>query len=254
MARGATRADGGSGRGVGLSDPKRVARRWLLFSLALSSLVVMTYAGVMLAFSVTLTEEMADANAGVPREGRVVVVPVADPRLVRTHAEHGEGALLVAGQTTGSFPAGARDTSLGRALAFVAPASRDGDNATYEPATLELAGVPARNGTTNLSVDVAALAAGGAGWIVMGSNEETPRFVARGDVIGEVARFASPYSLGLTFAAGFAGFIAPLVAIIVTHRPSGRRGAPPIVCRECGSAMTTSMDFCVRCGAYRTGD
>lgn len=220
-------------------------RRWALFGIALASLVMMTYAGVLLAFSVRLTPELLDANRDLPEAGRAIVVPIADPQLVRTHAATGEGALLAAGKKEGAFAANAQDVTLGRALAWVPIGTT---------ANVTLTDVPSRNGTSNLTVDAAALAGGREGWIVMGSGEEAPRFYAREEVLGEVARFSSGAALGWTFAAGIAGFVAPLVALIFTHRPSGKKGALEFACRECGAAMPRGAEFCLRCGAYRSGD
>lgn len=222
--------------------------RWALFSASILSLMLMTYAGVLLAFSVPLTSEMLRLNPDAPEATRVVVVPITDPRVVRTHAEHDEGAYLVSGELDGSFPASAHGTSMARALAYVPPPV-DG---VYEPANLTLTGVPSAHGASDLSVDVAALAAGRSGWIVMGAAEETPRFLAREDVVGEVARFASSSGLGLAFGAAFVGFVGPLIVLIVTHKPTGRRGPPVTIgCLECGAPLPTTADFCLRCGAYR---
>ena len=206
----------------------------------------MTYAGVLMAFSVPLTPRMLDANADLPEAGRAIVVPVPDPRAVRTHALHGEGAYLLAGRNDGSFPSGTRDASLARALAYVAP-----QEGVYDPPELTFAGVASRNGTSELTVDVAALAQGASGWIVMGSNEEEPRFFARDEVVGEVVRFVSSSGLGTLFASAFVGFVAPLVFLVATHRPAGRAGAPIAMCRECRASMSPSAEFCLRCGAYR---
>lgn len=206
----------------------------------------MTYAGVLLAFSVPVTPAMLEANDDVPEAGRAIVVPVLDPFSVRTHAKDGEGSFLVAGDRASSFPAGTQDPSLRRALAYVEPR-----NGTYEPAQISVDGVASRNGTSPFTLDVAALAGGASGWIVMGSNEEAPSFVARSAVVGEVARFTSGAGLAAAFALGFVGFIAPLVALVATHRPRGQRGPPVHVCRECGAAFPSNSDFCLRCGAYR---
>lgn len=223
-------------------------RRWILFGLALASLVVMTYAGVLFAFSVPVTDEMLETNRDLPDAGRALVMPIVDARSVRTHASAGDGVLLVRGESEGTFPAGATDLAMARALAYVEPM-----NGTYEPANLSLVDVPTSRGTSDLTIDVASLAGGATGWIVMGTGETEPRFFAKDDVLGEVARFASGTTLGLTLALGFLGFVAPLVGIILTHRPSGKRGAPTIVCRECGAPFPHNGEFCLRCGAYKAG-
>lgn len=223
------------------------ARRWALFAISLASLSAMSYAGVVLAFSVSVTPEVLEANHDLPQGGRAVLARVVDPARVETHALDGEGALLVSGERAGGlFPSSAQDVTMARALYYV--------DALPAPTNVTLANVPSRNGTSTLTVDADALANGATGWIVMGSGEDAPRFYAAGDVLGVVARFTSGYTLGLTFAAGLAGFILPLVAIVVTHRPSGQRGAPETFCRECGGPMPKSSEFCMRCGAYRSGE
>lgn len=223
------------------------ARRWLLFALSLASLSAMSYAGVVLAFSVRVTPEMVEANPDLTQGGRAVLVRVADPALVRTHADSGEGALLVAGERSGSlFASSATGVTMARALLYV--------DASAASANVTLIGVPSRGGATGLTLDPAQLSNGTAGWVVMGSGESAPRFFAQHAVLGEVSRFASATTLGATFAAGLLGFLLPLVAVVVTHKPSGRRGAPEIACRECGSPMQGGADFCLRCGAYRAGE
>lgn len=208
----------------------------------------MTYAGVLLAFSVPVSAQMLEANRDLPAGGRALVVPVVDADAVATHALTGEGALLVAATEKRSLPANSIGLSMGRALAHVAPT-----NGTYEPPQRTFVDVPSANGTSNVTLDVASLAGGASGWIVMGSGEAAPRFVPDDDVVGAVEGFASGASLGLTLALGFLGFLAPLVAVVVTHKPSGKRGSPRIVCRECGAAFPHNGEFCLRCGAYQAG-
>lgn len=206
----------------------------------------MTYAGVLLAFSVAVTDEMLEANRDVPEAGRALVVPIGDRSSVPTHLDVGEGAFLVAGEGGGAFPAGATDVRMARALAYVEPL-----NGTYEPAQLSLVGVASRNGTANLTIDVATLAGGQSGWIVMGSGQEAPSFFASERVIGEVTRFASGGTLALALALGSVGFVAPLVVVILTHKPAARRITHELVCRECGAPFPANGEFCLRCGAYR---
>lgn len=219
-------------------------RRWLLFGIALASLVLMTWAGILLAFSVPVDDPTRAANPGAG--DRAIVLPIRDPSLVATHARGPDAKLLAAGDADGAFPVNAKDVSFGRALAYVAPDA----NGSYDPATLELADVRVSNGTTNLTIDVAALAGGERGFLVMPSGADEPTFLREPDVLGEVGAFDSTASLAGRFALGLAGFILPLVILVATHRGGARRGAGVIVCRECRAPLPPATDFCMRCGAW----
>lgn len=214
-------------------------RRWLLFGLSLGSLVILTYASLLFAFS-------------VPDEGsRALVAPIVDPTLVETHAREGKGERLVAGDGDGAVPSTSSNVSVGLALAYVSP----GANGTYSPALVELTDVPTGNGTQNLTVDAAQLAGGQSGWIVLGDDDAAPRFVPREQALGTVVRHESPVTLGVYLALGLVGFVAPLVILIATHRGAGRAGpnATLNVCRECRAPLAPNETFCTRCGAYRSG-
>lgn len=219
-------------------------RRWLLFALSIASLIILTYASVLLAFSVEVTDEMLAANPGVD-DGRAIVLPVAQPKFVPTLAEGGEGALLVTGLTEGSFPASASNTTLARALAFAPEDS---------PRTIAIANVTVPNGTTNLTVSLDELGAQGAGFIVKGDGEAAPRFVPMGEIVGRVDHVEGSGGLLSLFALGAIGFLAPLIAAIATHRGGGRRGPTGgIVCRNCRAPLAPDAQFCLRCGEYREG-
>lgn len=219
-------------------------RRWLLFALSIASLVILTYASVLLAFSVDVTPEMRAANADAITEGRAIVLPAAQPRFIRTEAANGDGALLAIGQREGTFPASARDVSVLRAIAFVNDET---------PRALEVVNVTMPNGTQNVTIDLDAIGARGEGFVVKGDAEETPRFVATGDVLGHVDRVESTGALAGLFLVGAIGFVAPLVVAIATHRGAGRRGAPGagFVCRRCRGTLAPDATFCLRCGEYR---
>lgn len=240
-------------------------RRWPLFVLSLGSLVILTYAAVLVAFSVPVSEGMVQANR-LPEalqpsaRERAIVLPITDPTLVPTLAAGGEptlghpGAVLAIGESTATFPASATNVSLGRALAYV---SR-GAHGTYTVPTLNLTGVPVSdgNGTTfvNLTIDVPALAAGGTGFIVKGDAEAEPRFVATQDVVGKVERFEAGSSIWLLFASGAFGFVAPLVFVVLTHRGAGKAGPAGVaVCAECRRPLAADAPFCSACGAWRQG-
>ena len=228
-----------------------MVRRWWLVALAVGSLVVLLYASIALALSVTVTPEMEAANRvpGAPplAGARALLVPLADPLRAKDQ-------LVVAGGTESGFPSGAQNASMGRVLAFVAPTA----NGSYVPATLELTNVSmVENGTAtrgNLSVDVTALAAGRSGFIVKGDAEARPRFVEESGVLGAVARYETPLSLLAMFSFGGIGFVAPLVVLILTQRRRGVAGVPAQVggCPECRAPVEPGAGFCMRCGAWLT--
>lgn len=215
------------------------ARRWLLFGLSLSSLLAMTFAGVSLAFSLKVTPDMAEADPDAKLGTRMVIHLIGDPAEVRTLSADGDGDLVVTADAGAAFVARAQNVSLARALAYATPDT----NGTYAPATF--------TGRANATVNVSALAAGGTGWIVQAANEEAPRFVPAENILGEVVRFENATLLPALFIAGVVGFLAPLVAIVVSHRGGGPRSASVgNLCPECRAPMAASAEFCVRCGAY----
>lgn len=235
-------------------------RRLVLALVSVASLVVLVYAGVLTAFSIPVTPEMEAAarlpGAAEPAVGqRVLVVPVPDPTLLGTVAQDGNGTLILVGES-GTFPSGARDASIVRALAYVAPTA----NGSYFPATLTLnvTRVDANGSATreNVTFDVAALAGGRAGFLVKGDAEPSARFAETSRVVGHVARFEPGVGLVTLFALGATGFAAPLLVLIFTHRASGRpgvQGVPAGVCRECRAPLAASAGFCYRCGALVEG-
>ena len=222
------------------------ARRWILFATALVSLLFLTWAGVLLAFSVRIDEHAASFDPELGAADRAVVVPPRAPALVPTFQTHGaDGAWLALGEKGGSsFPSGATDVSLLLALAYAAPDA----NGTY--AAANLTDVPARNGTTNLTLDVAGLAGGGTGYLALDPRDESVRFVPTDAVLGEVVALETSAALALRFIVGAFGFVVPLLALMLTHKASKRTGAAFPFCHECRAPMGASSAFCVRCGAY----
>lgn len=238
------------------------ARRWLLLAVSLVSLTILLYGGVSLAFSVDVDGDMERANRlpgqPAPADGqRALVLPLVEPREIATFEKGGEavlghpGALLVLGDDDGTFPASAVNVSLARALAYVEP----GPNGTYAP--LALSGVPMVEGenatTTNLTLDVGALAGGRSGFVVKPDALAEPFFVVPEDVVGQVAQFESQGDAFLLLFLGAMGFVLPLIALIVTHKPSGKPGVGPgsgPICPECRAPTMAGHDFCARCGAY----
>lgn len=212
-----------------------MARRFLLIALAVVALGALMYASVATALSVPVTGEMDRANrapGSPPLAGtRALLVPIPDPTRV-------EGDLLVAGETPSGFPSGARNATMGRVLAYVAPTA----NGSYVPASRVV-----ENGT----VDVAVLAAGRSGFLVKGDAAPDVWFVETGDALGSVARFETWASLVALYSFGSIGFVAPLVLLIVTHRATGRPGVPAEVagCPECRAPVAAGQEFCYKCGA-----
>lgn len=227
-------------------------RRWLLLLASFASLVVLVYAGVSAAFSVPVGDQ------------RAVALPLLDAALVPTLAVGGDlndgypGAYLVIADSPGDFPANAVNATLVRALAYV-PSGNASTNLT-------LTGVPTPDGNTtraqNVTLDANALAGGKAGFFVKADKDSDVRFVDMGHVVGQVARFETPASIGTLALVGALGFVSPLIYLIVTHKGAGKRGMPAGVpsakggavatgaCRECSAAMPPGQDFCTRCGAY----
>lgn len=238
---------------TGRAAPRPVLRRWLLVALAVASLVALLYASIATAMSVEVTREMAAANAvegSLALQGwRALVVPPSD-------AQQALGELIVWGASPSGFPSGTREAGLGRALAYVAP----DENGTFANGNRTLAVGFVENGTRaeeNVTVDVAALAGAPprAGYLVSGDAERGVRFVNETDVIGTVARFESPGSLAAMFSFGGVGFVAPLVALILTQRKSGVQGAPDgaLACPECRRPLEAGASFCAACGAWLPG-
>lgn len=247
-------------------------RRWGLILLSVVSLVVLVYAGVFTAFSVPVTGDMERAsrlpNETEPAAGlRALVVPLSDPTVVPTVATGDpNGTLLLVGDAGFTFPAGATNVSLVRALAYVAPTA----NGSYQPGNVTFSNLPYVDGGNatatanasvrreNVTVDVASLAGGKAGFLVKADARPNVFFVSIDRVAGTVARFDPGSFVYAMFAIGAVGFVAPLVVIIVTHRgaPAGRAGpgaAIPGYCRECRAVLDPGAPFCTKCGAYQDG-
>lgn len=245
-----------------------MARRWGLIVLSVISLVALAYAGVITAFSVPVTSAM-EAQARLPGADephvgeRALTLPFADPTQVPTVLSPGSdpsaknGTLLLVADPGSSFPAGAQNASLVRALAFVAPTA----NNSYVPPTLTLPNVTfvdaGGNVTTeNVTVDVGALAGGKAGFLVKGDAERNVTFAPTDHVLGTVARYDAAGLLYTLFALGAGGFVLPIVVIIVTHKGAARAGvpgglaAPSGACRECRAPMQPGATFCTKCGAW----
>ncbi|HWH07856.1 MAG TPA: hypothetical protein VNX21_01565, partial [Candidatus Thermoplasmatota archaeon] len=62
----------------------------------------------------------------------------------------------------------------------------------------------------------------------------------------------TPASLVAMFSFGSVGFVAPLVALILTQRRKGVAGVPASVggCPECRAPVEEGLSFCARCGAW----
>lgn len=202
----------------------------------MASLVMLTYAGVLLAFSVVVSPEMAAAEPGTVTGSRAIVVPIADPRTITVRSADEPGALILTGNASGSFPSGTTDPRIGHALLYI-PA---GANGTGE--------------IDNVTIDLAAASGGAEGWIARGAGETEAWFAPADATVGEVARFEPRGRIGWLMAAGAVGFVAPLAALIVTHRGGAKRGADMTMCRECRAPLAGGSDFCVRCGAWRADE
>lgn len=240
------------------------ARRWLFVVVSLASLLILAYGGVLLAYSVPVTAGMEAESrlpgAEAPAAGaRALVLPVRDPGRVPTFsgggAPEGElpGALLVVAEGSSDFPASADNASIVRALAYV---TVDAEGRSL-PSTLNLTNLTRREGdnvsTYNVTLDVGAMAGGQSGFLVKPDAAEEVRFVPEDRVVGTVEGYEGLGDLLMVFLLGGAGFVLPLVFLVVTHRPSGRPGVGEVVCAECRRPMPAGSDFCPGCGAWKKG-
>lgn len=245
------------------------ARRWLLLSLAILSMVLFVLGGLSLAYSARIGDDAADAARLPGDEGplhgtRVLAIPIEDPKTLPTLANHAgtdalhqrDGALLVTADDAGDLPASAHNVTLVRALAYVAPAG----NGTYAPATVRLQNLTRVEGgnvtTYEQTVDVAPLALGKAGYLVKADAEGAIRFVPAERVMGEARAFLETSDVIWLLAITGAGFLGPVLWLIMTHGPSGTKGVPGGVpgvmggCPECRAPLPPGADFCTRCGAW----
>ncbi|GEM_PF-5654371 len=245
-------------------------RRWLLLSLAILSLVLLVIGGVVLAYSVPVTDAMAQ-GARLPGDAeptpgeRAVALPIQDPAHVANLTSGGgdpitgrAGALLVVADPGFSFPAGAGNVTVVRALAYVQP----GANGSYAQDSLALGNLTrVENGTLvtyNATVEVNALALGKTGFLVKADADSTIRFVDDSRVVGQLQGYVDSTSAYWFLIAGALGFVLPLTYLILTHRGAGKRGLPgglpgvTGVCPECRSPVPAGAEFCTRCGAWIT--
>ena len=237
------------------------SRRWLLVLLSVASLVLLAWAGILLAFSAPISDAAA-AESLLPGQEepaaghRAVVVPIVTPSEVPVFNATQEtflgvrGALLVVAEDDSDFPAGARNASVVRALVYVPAGAPNGSFA-------DLAGLPVKEGdnatTYNATFDLAALSGGQAGFLVKPDATRDARFVPAHQVVGQVVRFESVGDLVTLFLLGGIGFVMPLVVLVLTHRPSGRPGVGDVLCAECRRPMPGGSDFCPGCGAWKKG-
>lgn len=234
-------------------------RRWLLLALSLGSLVILSYGAIAVAFSLPVTDEMAAANVidpNAPETGqRAVVSPIVNGADVATHrAEPRSGAWLVVADRDVTIPASAENPSLVRALAYASVLH----NRSYKEPTITLENLTASgpNGTYeyNVTVDLALVGDGGSGFLVKTASDPEVRFVPESRVIGQVARFESSVWVFALVGGGTLGFVAPLVALVLTARPTGRPGVPAstfrgLACAECRRPLPSGAEFCTACGA-----
>ncbi|MFA5861234.1 MAG: zinc ribbon domain-containing protein [Candidatus Thermoplasmatota archaeon] len=241
--------------------------RWGFILLSVISLVVLVSAGVLTAFSVTVTPDMERATrlpgAADPVAGmRALVVPIAAPTLVPTFLQPApdagapEGALLLVADPGTSFPAQSRNASIVHALAFVAPTA----NGSFVPQTLTFTDLTHVEGNAtiaeNVTVDVNALAVGQTGFIVKAETERNITFVPTDHVVGTVAQYDPAPLIPSLFVLGGAGFVGPIIVLIVTHRGRAVSGVGSVtagLCRECRAPLDAGSTFCTHCGAWQDG-
>lgn len=248
-------------------------RRLLAFG-ALASLALLVYGGVSLAFSVPVTEAIAEANSGptggIPADSRAIVVPVTDSSLVPTHANERDvflghaGAYLVWGEPGGFAPVQATNVSIGRALLRITGDMSAEANASTEPRLRNVTGVPmphpdSGHETGNLTLNLSAVPSGESGFFVKPDHAENATWVADSQVVGHVVRFEPPTRAPATLGGAALGLVLSVVALFVTHKGAGRRGVDGVVaeemggaaCRECRAPLAKGESFCTRCGAWK---
>lgn len=242
-------------------------RRWLLLILAILSLVMFLGGALTLVYSTGLSDAAADAarlpGDDEPRGGqRAVAFPIEDAASLatvengRAGEDGGSGALLVIADSLGDLPANAHNVSVVRALAWLAPAE-NGSYAAPRVALANLTRVEGGNVTRfDATVDVLPLAAGRTGWLVKADAEGDIRFVPQERVLGEARAYVDTMQVVWLLALTGVGFLAPIVWLILTHKPTGTRGLPGGVpgviggCPECRAPVPEGTDFCPRCGAW----
>lgn len=220
-------------------------RVWLAIA-SVASLVVLVYAGVFTAFSVTVTPEMERANRlpgqNEPIAGqRALTVPVPDPTSLTGQPN---GTQIMLGNPGASFPSGAVNTSIVRVIAYVTPTA----NGSYVPETITV---------ENESYNIAQLAQGKSGFIVRSDAEKEVRFAETSMLVGTVSSYEESATVVALFLAGGLGFIAPLAVLIMSHKASGKPGigvpTNAKLCPECKAPRDAALAFCSRCGADFAG-
>lgn len=234
-------------------------------ALSIASLVVLSYGAIALAFSVPVTSDMVAANHiadDAPQDGtRAVVAPITSGVNVPTHASGGAPAwLVVADRASVALPASSDGARLVQAIAYVSVLH----NGAYATPTLNLTDLTRvdANGSVerfNATVNLDEVAGGQNGFIVKAAAAGEVEFVPAHQVVGEVARFESEAWVFGVVGAGTAGFVAPLVALVATARPTGKPGMPRAeksgglpgaACPECRRPLPGDASFCTRCGAW----
>ena len=227
----------------------------------------MSYGAIAVALSVPITPSMAEANSlgeNTPSSGdRAAVRPLVNPGNVATWHRDGQGTWLIVNDRQVMMPVLAENAELVGAMAYVS-VLHDG---TYREPELMLTNLTAldENGeriTYNETVNVTASAGGKDGFFVKTANGRDVRFVEARHVVGAVERFESAaWTYGLVIV-GTLGFVAPLVILMITARPTGSPGiggarasspAPGAACPECRRPLPGNADFCTSCGAWVPG-
>lgn len=223
-----------------------VSRRVWLAIASVASLVVLVYAGVFTAFSLTVTPEMEAANrledGSGPKSGqRALTIPVPDPTSIKGQPN---GTQIVIGNPGASFPSGTQNASIVRVIAYVTPSA----NGSYVPETMVV---------RNESINISALAQGKSGFIVQSDAGTEVQFAETKMLVGYVSRYEDASSVIALFLAGGLGFVAPLAILILTHKASGKPGiGVPFnakLCPECRAPRDAAFNFCSRCGADFSG-
>ncbi|HWG91745.1 MAG TPA: zinc ribbon domain-containing protein [Candidatus Thermoplasmatota archaeon] len=263
------------------------ARRALLWTWALVSLVLTAYTGIVLFYSDPAPGNLQEMSHGdgsaFTSWTRVVTIPVgADGPLSLQTSPRGDDlrTLEETGDVVVARPDGSPGPLIARVVAFVRPNATT--NGTFDVPALNLTNVtsfvvpnvglpdPATGQWTrgNLTVNLTGMAAqegyilkaDGAGepMVFNGNATRLTAPVPEAAITGKVLFFLDGWTQLLKVSLSTVSTAIPIVLLILTQKP---KPAPPgfdvqtpitgVRCVECGRTMPKEATFCFGCGAYK---